>query len=39
MSPKKDKLSLAKLEDQFFARREILNGDYDLNYCIPINGG
>lgn len=39
MSPKKDKLSLAKLEDQFFARKEILNGDYDLNYCIPINVG
>ena len=33
-----NKISLDDLEKQFFARTDII-GDYDLNYCIPINVG
>ena len=32
------KISLDDLEKKFFARTDII-GDYDLNYCIPINVG
>ncbi len=39
MAKKKDQLSLAKMEEKFFARQDIINGDYDLNYCIPVNIG
>lgn len=39
MSEKNKNLSLADLEEKFFARQDIIGGDYDLNYCIPINIG
>ena len=37
MSDNNEKMSLGKLEEQFFARTDV--GNYDLNYCIPINVG
>ena len=36
MSERNKKLSLADLEEKFFARQDIIGGNYDLNYCIPI---
>lgn len=38
MDSNSEKLSLQKLEKNFFDRKDV-KGDYDLNYCIPINVG